>query len=184
MTRQQSRKDRAPLFFAGSPFCSPLDVSSKQESERAFRAKPARALRSATRKSGTFLAVIRGAAFVVVALATIWLLRLRHREAAANKIAVVAPVPAALPTFMEINASPWARVLQVQDGEGKSILLPEDGTTPLRLDDSKAGQYKVTLAGPNGDKQIVSCSISGNNHLCMLQIEVPDIQQVMIGANQ
>ena len=96
---------------------------------------------------------------------------------------MAAPVPAPVLTFMEINASPWARVLQVQDDAGKTLPLPEDGATPLRLDYLKAGQYKVTLAGPNGDKQVVNCTISGNDHLCMLQIEAPDIQQLMIGAN-
>jgi serine/threonine-protein kinase len=95
----------------------------------------------------------------------------------------MAPVPAPGPTFVEINASPWARVLQVQDSEGQSIRLPEDGTTPLRLDDLKTGQYKVTFAAPNGDRQILNCSVSVNDHLCMLPIETPDIQQVMIGAN-
>jgi hypothetical protein len=47
----------------------------------------------------------------------------------------------------------------------------------------KTGQYKVTFAAPNGDKQILNCNVSGNDHLCMLQIEMPDIQQVMTGAN-
>jgi hypothetical protein len=111
------------------------------------------------------------------------LLRLHHREAPANNVAVVAPVPAAVLTDMEINASPWARVVQVQDGGGKSVQLPEDSTTPLRLDDLKAGQYKVTLAGLNGDTQIVICSISVTDHLCILQIESSDIQQITTGAN-
>jgi len=84
---------------------------------------------------------------------------------------------------MEITATPWARVVQIQDSEGKSIRLPEDSTTPLRLDDLKAGQYKVSLTGPNGDHQIVYCSISGNDNLCTLQVETPDIQEVMTGAN-
>ena len=90
-------------------------------------------------------------------------------------------VPA--PMYMEINASPWARVLKVQDSEGQSIRLPEDGTTPLRLDDLKAGQYKVTLAAPNGDKQILNCSVSVNDHLCMLPIEAPDMQQILTGTH-
>ena len=114
------------------------------------------------------------------------LLSLRHHGAQANKIAVIAPVTAPITapvlTFMEINASPWARVLEVQDGEGKSIRLPEDGATPVRLDDLRPGQYKVTLAGPNGDKQILTCSLSGSDHLCMLQIEAPDIQRVVSGV--
>ena len=119
----------------------------------------------------------------MVALATTLLLRLRHHEAPANQARVAAPVPVPASTFMEINASPWARILQVQDSQGKSVPFPEEGTTPLRLDDLTPGQYKVTLAGPKGDEQTVNCSISGNDHLCMMQIEALDIPKVMTGAN-
>ena len=174
-------KTEAPTPFAG-PALPPAHVSSKRKPERTFRAKPSPALPSTSRKSGISLVILLGSALVVVALATS-LLHFRHHEAPANKPTAAAPVPAPVPTFMEINASPWARILQVQDSEGKSVPLPEEGTTPLRLDDLKAGQYKVTLAGPKGDKQTANCSISGNDHLCILQIEAPDIQQVMTGAN-
>ena len=132
------------------------------------------------------LTLLLGTGLVAVVVAMSLLLSLRHHGAQANKIAVIAPVTAPITapvlTFMEINASPWARVLEVQDGEGKSIRLPEDGATPVRLDDLRPGQYKVTLAGPNGDKQILTCSLSGSDHLCMLQIEAPDIQRVVSGV--
>jgi serine/threonine-protein kinase len=160
----------------------------KLKYQRAFRARLAPALPSVSWNSRKTLVFLLGTGFVVVVLATSLLLALRHHEAPANKIAVVAPLtaPATAPvlTFMEINASPWARVLQVQDAAGKSIRLPEDGATPVRLDDLNAGQYKVILAGPNGDKQVVMCSISAQDHLCVLQIEAPDIQQLIAGAKQ
>jgi hypothetical protein len=111
------------------------------------------------------------------------LFELRHRETPATETAVVAPPPVVAPTFLEISASPWARVLQLQDGEGRSLQLPDDGATPFRLDGLKAGQYKVTFTGPNGDRQIANCSISTNDHLCMLQSEAPDIEQVLTGVN-
>jgi predicted Ser/Thr protein kinase len=179
-----SNKTEAPSSRA-LPAMQAAHVSSKQESGRVFHAKPAAALLSALRKFRTRMVFLLGGALVLVSLTTTLLLRLRHPEASANKNPVIARVPAAaaVPTFIEINASPWARVLQVQDGEGTSILLPKNGTTPLRLDDLKAGQYRVTLAGPNGDQRIVNCSISGSDHLCMLQIEAPDMRQVMTGAN-
>jgi len=161
--------------------------SSWQKIKRAFRVRLASGLVIASQKFSKRRASFLGTALVVVALATGALLSLRHREAPANKTennaGLVAPVSTAVLTDMDINASPWARVVQVQDGEGKSIQLPEGSTTPLRLDDLKIGQYKVTLAGPNGDTQIVSCTISVKDHLCILQIEAPDIQQVMTGAN-
>jgi serine/threonine-protein kinase len=175
-------KTEAPTLFAG-PALPPADVSSKPKPERTLHAKPSHALPRTPRQSAMRLVILLGSVLVVVALATSLLLRFRHREAAAYKPTGTAPVSAGVPTFMEINASPWARILQVQDSEGKSVTLPEDGATPVRLGDLKAGQYKITLAGPKGDKQTVNCSISGVDHLCMLQIEAPDIQQVMTGAN-
>ena len=174
--------ESASSVSAAAPASQPDRVPTRQESAPTFRSRLSPVLPSAPRKPRTRPVLLAGSALLVLVLATSLLLRLRHHEAPASKI-VLAPVPAALPTFMVINASPWARVLQVQDGEGKSVQLPEDGTTPLRLDDLRAGQYKVTLAGPNGDKQFVNCNISVNDHLCMLQIEAPDIQQVMVGAN-
>ena len=160
---------------------------SNRKSERTFRARLAPALLIASRRFSKRQVYLWGGAIVVAVLATGLLLRLRHRKSPANRAAynavVAAPLPAAVLTDMEINASPWARVVQVQDSDGKSIQLPEESTTPLRLDDLKAGQYRVTLAGPNGDKQIVSCSISLKGHLCIPQIEAPDIQQAMTGVN-
>jgi serine/threonine-protein kinase len=176
------KKTEAPPSFA-RPALQPAQGAWKQQAVRAFRVKPALAFLSTHRKPATRFAFVLGAAFIVVALATGLLFRFRHRELAANKSGVVGPVSVPAPTFMKINASPWARVLQVQDGEGQSIRLPKDDATPLRLDDLKTGQYRVTFAAPNGDKQILNCNVSGNDHLCMLQIEMPDIQQVMTGAN-
>lgn len=127
-----------------------------------------------------------GAALMVVAIAAGVLVSLGHRATPANRaVNEAAPVsPAAPPLLadMEINASPWARVVEVQDAEGKTIPLPGETTTPLRLENVKAGQYKVTLRGPNGDTEIVVCSISVKDHLCMLEIEAPDMQQVITGV--
>lgn len=165
------------------PVVQPAQERSEQESDRALRARLLAAIPSTPWKFNRFFVFLYGAAVVVVALATTVLLRSRHREDPANKSVVAASVPVSAPTYMEINASPWARVLQVKDAAGKTIRLPEDGTTPLRLNDLTAGQYTVTLAGPDGDKRIVNCSVSDNHHLCMLPIETPDIQQVVTGAN-
>jgi serine/threonine-protein kinase len=165
------------------PSLQPDHERSRQEPGRTFRAKPEPALIAKSRKSSQRLIFLLGAVIVVAALVTGALLRLRHRPVPANSAAVVASVAAPVPTYMQIDASPWARVVQVQDSEGHSIQLPGDATTPWRLDDLKTGQYTVTLAGPNGDQQIAICGISETDHLCMLQIEAPDIQAVITGAN-
>jgi eukaryotic-like serine/threonine-protein kinase len=176
------KETRALSAFAG-PALPPASATSKQESKQAFRAKAASVFRNAPRWSRPDLALVLGGAIVLAALAIALPFALRHHEAPATNTAVLARVPAQVPTYMEINASPWARVLRVQNADGKNILLPDDGATPLRLDDLKPGQFMVILAGPNGDRQILNCSISIKNHLCTLQIEAPDIKQVMMGAN-
>jgi serine/threonine-protein kinase len=160
-----------------------LQPSRGQQAAQALRTRLLAAVHRVHWKLKKGLVFMFGAALVIVAFATSVLLRSRHREISANKSVAAAPVLVPGPTYIEINASPWARVLKVQDSEGQSIRLPEDGTTPLRLGDLKAGQYKVSFAAPNGDNQILNCSVSVNDHMCMLPIETPDIRQVIIGAN-
>jgi serine/threonine-protein kinase len=172
-----------PVFEMAS-----VDKAAKLESQPPFRVQLEFAISRASRMLSWRRIPLVGTPIVVLALATGGVLHhLAHRETPASnsvtKAAEAASVPAAVPTYMEINASPWARVVQVLDSEGKSIRLPEDSTTPLRLGDMKTGQYNITLVGPNGDKQIVMCSISATEHSCILQIEVPDMQQVITGAN-
>jgi serine/threonine-protein kinase len=89
---------------------------------------------------------------------------------------------AAIATDLEINASPWAKVVSVQDKTGKSIVLPDkDSTTPLRLDAVVSGIYEVTLAGPDNKQQTVECSVSSGKHLCCADMGSPSVKQVLIG---
>jgi hypothetical protein len=89
---------------------------------------------------------------------------------------------AAISTDLEINASPWAKVVSVQDKSGKSIALPDRNfTTPLRLDAVDSGIYKVTLAGPDNKQQTVECSVSLSEHLCSADMGSPSVDQVLMG---
>ena len=86
---------------------------------------------------------------------------------------------------MEINASPWAKVLRVQDEAGKDIALPDvDQSTPLRLDGVKPGKYKVTFADTRGQQKTVDCNLSTVVHLCTTDMGIPDIQQMLIGERR
>ncbi len=83
---------------------------------------------------------------------------------------------------MEINASPWANVLHVEDAQGKSIPLP-DGvqTTPLRLENVSPGTYKITLSESDNRQQTIECQLSASSHLCAALMDQPDIPQVLEG---
>ncbi|HTF70725.1 MAG TPA: hypothetical protein VK638_49450, partial [Edaphobacter sp.] len=107
--------------------------------------------------------------------------------AQAKPVVVSAPAfaPAAstaISTDLEINASPWARVVSVQDKSGKSIALPgKNSTTPLRLNAVEGGVYEVTLAGPDNKQQTVTCRVSSSEHLCSAEMGSPNVEQVLKG---
>lgn len=170
------------------PFADP-DASSewerlKGECAAALNAKPAGVAGvepARHRKSRWFAAVC----IIAVAALAVAAVSYHRREAAAapRKAALPAPAPAEAPTDMEINASPWATVVSVEDESGARVPLPEGGqTTPLRLDGLKRGKYKVTLAAAHGDQQTMDCDISLDEHLCSLNLGSPDVDQVLTGG--
>jgi eukaryotic-like serine/threonine-protein kinase len=136
---------------------------------------------------------IAGSAIAVAALAVLGVSH-RHNEVPAPKKAeaVYAPAPAPAPpavaverTDVEINASPWAKVVSFQDKTGKSIALPDgDQTTPLRLDGVDSGTYEVTFAGADGKQQTVECNISAGEHLCAADLRSLDTEQLLMGEQQ
>ncbi|HXZ80099.1 MAG TPA: protein kinase [Terriglobales bacterium] len=66
-------------------------------------------------------------------------------------VALVARRGPAKPTLssLEINAVPWARVMEVKPSSGKTIQLNE--ATPVRLS-LPPGDYQIRMTGPNGDE--------------------------------
>ena len=87
-----------------------------------------------------------------------------------------------MPTDLEINASPWAKVVSIQDEAGNSVALPDgDQTTPLRLEGINSGTYKVTFARADGEEQTVECKVSAGEHLCAADLGSPDTEQVLMG---
>ena len=122
----------------------------------------------------------------VAFLAAIEVSRLRHSvpatPAPVSASASAPAAPEAIPTDMEINASPWARVVSVQDTSGKNVALSdEDATTPLRLEGVDSGTYKVTLSDAAEKRQTVVCIVSLKDHLCSADMGSPDVQQVLTG---
>jgi serine/threonine-protein kinase len=136
--------------------------------------------------------IYAGGAMVAAAIAlAAGLTHTKYKEATApsavtqRAISARPPVqsPEAAPGLdFEIGASPWAKVLEVRDGSGKSVELPAvEQTTPLRLDGFKAGQYTVVLSGPNDEQKSVQCMLSQENHLCNAEIGLLDIQELLKG---
>jgi eukaryotic-like serine/threonine-protein kinase len=127
--------------------------------------------------------VIYSAIALVVALCVaggVW--ATRHRTPPAAPTAASPPAMAVAVTYLEVNASPWATVLKIQNSAEKSIDLPgSNRTTPLRLDGVPAGTYEVTLKGGDDQVQVTHCVISAEQHLCTADLGTPDIQQMLTG---
>jgi serine/threonine-protein kinase len=145
---------------------------------------------SATVKRGKPWWYVAASAVVVAAIAVVGISHHRYQAPtpqsapAPNATASVpTPTPAtSMPTDLEINASPWAKVVSIQDEAGNSIALPDgDQTTPLRLEEINSGKYKVILAGADGKQQPVECNVSAGEHLCAADLGSPDPEQVLIG---
>jgi eukaryotic-like serine/threonine-protein kinase len=177
------------LPFAG------VDVRSewrrlKNECTAALSAKQPIPKSSATAKRGKPWWYVAASTVVVAAIAVAGLAHHRHEvpvphdAAATHATASVPPPPptTSMPTDLEINASPWAKVVSVQDEAGNSIALPdEDQTTPLRLEGINSGTYKVTFARADGKEQTVECNVSAGEHLCAADLGSPDPEHVLIG---
>jgi eukaryotic-like serine/threonine-protein kinase len=133
---------------------------------------------------------VAASAVIVAAIAAVGLTHHRYQAptsqsatAPSATTSVPPPTPVtSMPTDLEINASPWAKVVSIQDEAGNSIALPDgDHTTPLRLEEIDSGKYKVTFAGADGKQQTVQCNVSAGEHLCAADLGSPDPEQVLMG---
>ena len=95
------------------------------------------------------------------------------------------PLPAAIQTYINLNASPWARVLKIT-GEGGRRLEEQTGehVTPMRLESLPTGHYDITFAGPDNKQQVKSCEITLEQHLCAATFDKPDVKQLLAGEQR
>jgi len=92
------------------------------------------------------------------------------------------PSGAAQMTYMELNATPWAKVSRVMDPKGNSVQLPaDDQSTPMRLDGLIPGHYQVVFQGPDNATMVQACEISLDRHQCKVKFSDPDVQQLIGG---
>lgn len=98
-------------------------------------------------------------------------------------------VPVTIPAdYMDVNASPWATVVEIRSAAGGDVdLNSENRATPLRVNGIAAGDYDVTLEGPDHQQQMVHCHIDAAQHLCTADMGGPDpdelLQQALAGGH-
>ena len=163
-------------------------VSTREAQQRAqSRKTPGAKTRSG---SGTTRWALGGAAVAVLggAVLSVGLLHGRHQAPAAQAPTphVSAPAPKVAPAVslvdVEINASPWAKVLSVNDAAGNAVTMPTgEQTTPLRIEGVKPGSYKVLLQRQDGQQQTADCTITAENHLCTASLQTLDTTQLLKG---
>jgi serine/threonine-protein kinase len=132
----------------------------------------------------------RRAAFIALVLVSIVVLgvgisRRRHRPIPITPVAAVQqPKAIVADTYLEMNASPWATVMKIEDSAGNSIdLHGSQPVTPFRLDGVPSGSYVVTLKGPGSDQeQVAHCVLNAAQHLCTADLSMPETQQLLMGV--
>jgi serine/threonine protein kinase len=144
---------------------------------------------SSKKKNGLWY--ISGSIAALAILATVGFFYVQHMRTAEQKPLsivkesqspeLVLPAPVIAQTVLEINASPWANVLQIEGENGNNIALPDDPTTPLLLDGIKPGTYKVTFAGADGQKKTTECNVSLEKHECVADMGTFDAKQILMG---
>ena len=122
---------------------------------------------------------------VVLLIVGVGIWRHRHNSIPITSAAADQPAqPLLADTYLEVNASPWASVVKIENSAGNSINLhSSQPLTPFRLDGVPPGSYEVTLKGPGSEQeQVVYCVISAAHHLCTVDLGTPEMQRVLTGA--
>ncbi len=184
----QLRRSEFALPFATPALSSEYD-RTKAELATAIHARKKDRPSLSLLKKGQ---LIRYAALVLtlcIVFAAAALFRSHHHRTPAQVTLVRTPSrqPASLPvavqrTDMEINATPWARVVRVEGEGGQDVPLPKERpATPLRLDNVALGKYTITLSDPSGGSHTTECRISMTDHLCIAVVYAIDLRQLLTG---
>jgi eukaryotic-like serine/threonine-protein kinase len=138
-------------------------------------AVPATVPVAAAKKSGGLLAPLI-AVVVVLLLAA----------AGAGYWFFLRPAPAVPVGVLQLNATPFAEVVDVTSDKGKAIPLPDgDHWTPLRIEDVPIGKYNVDFKGSDGSTQSQQCNVEQSAQVCSAELKPIDdnaIEQIIGGA--
>ncbi|MDP9269074.1 MAG: protein kinase [Acidobacteriota bacterium] len=83
--------------------------------------------------------------------------------------------------YIEINVTPWGKVKSITTVDGKrTVTLPAETQTPLRVT-LAPGDYKVTLAGPDGSEQseLVKVTDETPGTCCNIVFQQIDVEKVI-----
>lgn len=193
----QGKPKQAMVLLRRAEFATPFATPSLRHEYDRVKAECATAARlhHKDRPLRTLLHFDRTRRYVVYALAlcialgVVALVRSHHPKspAQASVAQPVAPQTAPVPhvveqTDMEINATPWAKILRIEDENGKTVPLPGDSsTTPLRLEHIALGKYTLTLTTADGEQHTTDCRVSHTEHLCAAVMDPIDVQQLLTG---
>ena len=114
-----------------------------------------------------------GVAVLVLVGVFVWLMVRPGSESASHPTTTVASY-----SYAEINAEPWATVTAVApaNGDAQSIV---GQTTPLRVK-LPAGQYSVTLRGPDREEKRVEVTVpASGGATCFAVFKKPDLNRIV-----
>jgi hypothetical protein len=84
-------------------------------------------------------------------------------------------------SYIEVNVTPWGKVKSITTVDGKrTVTLPPETQTPLRIA-LAPGDYKVTLAGPDGSEQseMVKVTEDAPGTCCNIVFQQIDVEKVL-----
>lgn len=120
---------------------------------------------------------LAGIILLVVVLSVIFRPR-QERVSLAKPAAVAANAATASSSYAEINAEPWGTIKEISpaSGEAQSVI---GSATPLRVK-LPAGQYSLTLEGPNHEQKHVDITVpQQGGTACMVLFRKPDMQRLL-----
>jgi serine/threonine-protein kinase len=125
--------------------------------------------KAASSRTPLFIAI--AAVLLVAAGAAYWFLR---------------PAPVVPMGVLELNATPFAEVVNVTNDKGAVFTLPAgDHWTPLRLETIPIGKYSVDFRGADGNIQTKQCDVNQSLDVCSMELKPIDdnaINQIIGGA--
>jgi hypothetical protein len=87
---------------------------------------------------------------------------------------------------LELNATPFAEVVNVTGEKGKVVTLPAgDRWTPLRLEEIPAGSYEVGFRAADGSVRKQQCEVTQSEQVCSIEVKPIDdktIEEIVGGG--